>query len=392
MFGRTEKFDASQPRTPDLTHPVHPLFEDLEELHHGPLMVCRLASLLLEKALAFFHAILVVGDSLPNCTGGVEHFCPEPKASLTTDEQEQTRKMLAELATGVTIYTGFPPNWDVDPALLGQTCPDYNVEFPQLRGRGSTIFLNSDRIKALYRAAKSNDHAAFFWYTLQLAKTMVHEVAHAAALSTMSCTFAVESREVYDNMFIGLSQFTEHGLDLENFLFGGVVNKIAPWKREAFYFDGDKPSSLDFMITLGDYPDPLTEDLYLYCKHRGPPLADVVTEWHVSLSWVHQLLLQSFWDSALKGDNSALHPPRTSGIILGRLRNPESMKAVESRIEELRAAGVYNVTDFGYISLDPIVGPPKTGIAASAIRKVKDLSRWMFHEPMVWGPLDNSWY
>ena len=77
------------------------------------------------------------------------------------------------------------------------------------------------------------------------------------------------------------------------------------------------------------------------------------------------------------------------------------MKQVELRIEELRAAGVYNVTEFGYISVDPIVIEPKqkdtdtqqkpTGTAASAKRKLKELSKRMFHHPKGWGPLDESW-
>ena len=277
MFRRVEKFNASEVREPNLAFPIHPIFENIEEMHHDccyPVMACRLASLMLEKALPFWHSVLVVGDSLPHCTGRVQHFCPEPKASLTTDEQEQTRKMLSELATGVTFTLGLP-KWckyeEYPPYAM--TCPSYGVKFSQLPGCGTNICVNSTMIGDMYRAEESGDVAAYLWHTFLLAKTMVHELAHAAVYSIKTCSFVQESRHVCDEMFIGSSQFSENGYDVENFLFGGLIYEFT-WKGKALFLDGDKPTSLEGMITIEDYPNAFRVDLYPTCKQRGSPFAD----------------------------------------------------------------------------------------------------------------------
>ncbi|PIA89117.1 hypothetical protein CB0940_07005 [Cercospora beticola] len=355
-FHRMEHFNSSDVRGPDLTFPIHPLFQTIEgtkdDEYRYPVTACRLASLLLEKALPFFHSILVVGDSVVNCNNGtLKHICPEPKASLTIVEQQMTRAKLNELATGVRIIPSPPDKSNVD-ALCD---PQSLVTFRQLPGPGSVILLNVDRLDDIMEAEDDGHFVAMLWSTIVLATTLVHELVHAAVYSMHTCRCT--------GIFVGGSQTSENGFDPETFLFGGILNRFGVADDLPCYFIDEEPSSFLGMICCEEYPNFTRMNNLapgIQARFRGPPLADTYVYWSTPFPWVHDLLQQSFWDNALTGGNNALHPPRTSGVIMAESADP-AVKAQQQQIRaiQLMASGEYEVNERGIISLSSAATEPE---------------------------------
>ncbi|GIZ41424.1 hypothetical protein CKM354_000472800 [Cercospora kikuchii] len=330
-FHRVEDFKSSDVRAPNLTHPIHPLFQTIagmDENHRYPVTACRLASLLLEKGLPIFHSILVIGDSVASCNNGtIEHVCPEPKASLTIAEQQRTRAKLNELATGVSLIL------DLKGKASGQAAhavctTDSRVTFPQLPGRGSKIQVNVKTLNNVLKAEDSRDIVAILWFTIVLATSLVHEMAHAALNSTQTCRC--------NGLYFGASQTSENGYDLETFLFGGILEQYGSDDDPRCYYTDDEPTSVAGMICCEEYPNfsKLTVPLPgVQAMFRGRPLPDTYVLWNTPFPWIHNLLQQNFWDDALTGDNHALHPPRTSGLIEASSTDP----AVKAQQQQARA-------------------------------------------------------
>ncbi|KAM3424512.1 hypothetical protein BST61_g6515 [Cercospora zeina] len=233
-----------------------------------------------------------------------------------------------------------------------------------LPGGGSDIHINRNPIDALQHAEDTKDIAAFLFATFDLARVLVHEVAHSAVNSNQSCYLALshddepseddEPNEVdepgeperpnecntpfcYGAMYIGTAQNTENGYDLEKNLFGGLEHDFVHYSGKVFYHDDKKPTPLKGMICCEEYPNRVRLEMYPSAQFRGRRLADVEVHWNTPLIWLHNLLLQSFWDSALKSGNGALYPPRTTGLVLSEGRGPESTEQRKARAEEPRA-------------------------------------------------------
>ncbi|PPJ51740.1 hypothetical protein CBER1_08201 [Cercospora berteroae] len=348
-FHRVEDFNSRDVRAPNLTYPIHPLFQtfvEMDETYRYPVTACRLASLLLEKGLPVFHSILVLGDSVASCNNGtIEHMCPDPQASLTVAEQQRTRAKLNELATGVSLIL------DLKGKAIGQAAhalctTDSTVTFTQLPGRGSKILVNVNTLNNVLKAEDSGDIVAILWFTIVLATSLVHEVAHAAVNSTQTCRC--------NGLFFGAAQTSENGYDLETFLFGGILEQYGSADDPCCYYADGEPSSVAGLICCEEYPNfsKLTIPLPgVQAMFRGRPLPDTYILWNTPFPWIHNLLQQSFWDDALTGDNDALHPPRTSGLIKASSTDPALIaQQQQTRATELMASGEYEVNGRGIIS------------------------------------------
>ncbi|KAI5362921.1 hypothetical protein Slin15195_G103020 [Septoria linicola] len=375
-FYRTERL-VDVP-TPNLTQDIHPLFArskfwGLPQSLEYPVLACRLASLLVEKALPFFHSILVIGDLTPGdpCTGKRCHSYPEPKTSLTLTAQQETRTRLFELSTWLIYST----NLTGDPDLESAQCrPMLGSRFKQMSGHGSMIDFNPAMLCHIQSAKTAGDHVKFLYYNCWLALSLVHELGHAAvyATTTWDC----------GEGFVGDSQSAEVGYLLEAFLFGGLLNLGPSLKRFGIdapcYINDKTPSSLSYMICVLDYPniDQIQDyaDAGQNCPFRGEALPGAYALWNVPLSWLHNLFQQDFWDKALEGGNSYLRPPKTTGLVVPEGDQDLGSEHIRIYAAELAKSGKFEVNDQGIVTP---VKPPKrrvsTRVKAGVSRAMKAL-------------------
>ena len=351
-FWRTERLISMQ--APNLTWPIHTLFSPakfatITQSFAYPTLACQLSSLLLEKALPFCHSILVVGDSSPGGRSASKpcQTFPEPSASLTYAQKQNTHAMINEVATGISFTAS-----QMEPEEHGTTTRDDNVRFANFSGRGSIIDINASTLRDIRKAERTQDTVAHLFLSLVLANTLVHEVLGH------SLSFAVHSWCCGDG-FVGQSQCSEIGYLLETFLFGGVILPGPPLsdngiRAPCYYNSNGVASTLPNMICCQDYPniDSITD--YEACGQanpfRGPALPESYGYWNVPLSWVHDLFQQRFWDVALTQGNDALYPPKSTGWLAVLGNDAPTDAHIASYAREVTRFGDFQVEYDGSIT------------------------------------------
>ncbi|EME42494.1 hypothetical protein DOTSEDRAFT_36352 [Dothistroma septosporum NZE10] len=360
-FCRTEQLANLQDS--DLTNTIHSCFhpsrfsnivryQDLDQ-------VLRLASHFLEVLLPEFYTILCTTPERNRMTGTdgrpIERFV-EPPMQLNAQQDFLVREQLELLACSVD----YGLDISQDPTtLVAATCcavpNDDAVARAIRRGMCSTISLNhayyTRYVYSYYE--RKNDLVRYNFYCLEMACSVVHELAHAAA--NLRCN-QYEQRPHY---FVGhTAKTSEEGFEVESKLFGGIiVGKGAYQYNKSYVYADGRPSEISWPIVLANWPDAYTtlpaysittaenlvdpskmnidEVFNAFEEAKDAKYAQVLQstgmapevivpavlpayaiQWNTDFLHWHQMFQDSFWDVKVRsmGPRAAMWPVQKRGI------------------------------------------------------------------------------
>ncbi|KXS98291.1 hypothetical protein AC579_6012 [Pseudocercospora musae] len=261
---------------------VKPLTTLLNSLWHSgqvPAVALNLTTLLIHLALPFWHALL-------------------------------TLMKLEELANALTIIFGELPE-QVNGETWTTTRP-----LSTMPGRGAHIVISQEYLTQINATSEAEDPINFQILCLRIAITIVHELAHAAALANSG------RPDPDGNTFMGDSQSNEIGFEIEKYLFGGILD-LDPFFSESenrndgwYYAHNNMPSRIKYRIVMLDWPNNDMVNHYAAtgascaCLAHLPPAG---LYWTTSFLHISRLFQKSYWDHAV--DRFALHFPRSLGEL-----------------------------------------------------------------------------
>ncbi|KXT03361.1 hypothetical protein AC578_3973 [Pseudocercospora eumusae] len=275
---------------------VVPLTSLLNPLWRGgqlPPLALNLTTHLIHLALPFWHALL---------------------ETLTDMDRFETVSKLEEVAKALDMVFG-----ELPPHINGETWYTTRTLLT-MPGRGANIILNQDYLDQINATTEAEDPVNFQIVCLRLASTIVHELAHAAALANCG-------RETpHSNAFIGDSKSDEIGFELEKYLFGGILD-LDPFFEGSEIRDGERwyfahnntPSRINYRLLMFDWPNRDTVNNYMTI---GAPCTCLATlppggiSWTTSFLHISRLFQKSYWNHAVPHlGRAALHFPRSFGQL-----------------------------------------------------------------------------
>lgn len=349
----------------NLTNPIHPCFQATRfasTIRYQDLdQALRLASHFLAVLLPEFYTILCAQRRRHRKTGKdgqpIELFAEPPK-QLTAEQDFAVQEQLHLLAGSVDYVL----DTSQDPSnTVSATCceaPDKDLPSRVMRrGMCSTIQINHacyTRLAYSYYERK-NDMVRYNYYCLELASSLVHELAHAA--TNLRC----DQYQRKPHYFLGhTAKTSEEGFEVESKLFGGIlIGRGAYEYSNSYIYPDGRHSEVTWPIVLTNWPDACNtlpaytvttvEDLidtsemsaeeieqnknevaeafavWYAAKGREkiPPevivlevLPAYAIQWNTDFLHWHQMFQDSFWDVKVKtfGREAALWPARERGI------------------------------------------------------------------------------
>ncbi|EME78916.1 uncharacterized protein MYCFIDRAFT_178999 [Pseudocercospora fijiensis CIRAD86] len=288
---------------------VQPLTSLLNSLWHSgklPPLALNFMTRLIHLALPFWHALLV---STPVVYPS--EACPAPKETLTDAEKWDTIAKLEELAQALTITFG-----EIGEGVSGETRASLRT-LATMPGRGADIIISQEYLNEINATTEAEDVINFQILCFRVATTVVHELAHAAALANSGMP------QPFPNTFIGDSQSNEIGFEIEKYLFGGVLDLETFFGPEygdiPYYAHNNITSRVNYRLILLDWPDKDVIDMYresgasCACHAKLPPAR---ISWTTSFLHISCVFQNSYWqDIVPQFGRAALHFPRHFGSL-----------------------------------------------------------------------------
>lgn len=180
--------------------------------------------------------------------------------------------------------------------------------------------------KRLYTDASKSAHddrvdeISRTWDYFSLIRTLLHELAHAVVKVRWG------HHEQGANAFFDTCGIAEEGFELENRLFGGIIeqNSGSPellhkgQKEEFYYYDG-KPTYLNGLLEIYDYPYLAKVEEYdthgLSINMFEDRTPEISVRWRLHIRYLHAYFQRDFWKQGFfdKPGPDALHPAKTIG-------------------------------------------------------------------------------
>lgn len=299
---------------PSLTAPLDPRLSNSTFLLPcaGSQLILSLFAHFLEQALPIFHTLLIQTADTRLVAGRMVAYFPEPQAStamLTPNQRDMTLYYLTEVIGQLNVTVGPTVN---DAGGTTSIQPTRTItNFP---GRGSTITISSLKTQKLNEAFANDQTMAQQVYMFDLAVLLMHELSHAITMAVLPIGWG-------GNCFLGTGHTDEIGYEVENRLFGGLMQKDAgaiygPAWNECF----------DHMLVQREWPHPHTLDTYRRTPEfstlltQGPEVSRITRIWKVPFSYINGMFLDSFWVDVPYREPNALHLWREKGLITIAMR------------------------------------------------------------------------
>lgn len=299
---------------PDLRNQIDPIFRDFAGKQKDPepiLLALRLASHLIEAAFPIFYTIISQAQELKHKeseegeSSQTSLSYPEPSRTLTRAQRTSVRDFLDTYLVGHVVIV---PSDEVVGSVKAMSGPE-----GLFKGRNSGQFCceiainkaNLDRMQVAYDI-KAYDRPLYLWLSLALATVLVHELTHCViyASKQMEVTLsngqyqpALEAQE----WFLGSANCAEIGLELENRLFGGIIDpRSEPELQGPRYFFEEEPSGIEKALYSTEWPNYAhartyqTGDLPLAIR-EGYIIPKEYRVWPVDFDHLAKLFQEDFW-------------------------------------------------------------------------------------------------
>lgn len=198
---------------------------------------------------------------------------------------------------------------DLDIGVLATTNGRPSVLAPApLKGCGSVITIAPRCLRRIQHALDSGDRNLETFYHVDLAVSIVHELAHAAK-------FAGRRVQNDQQHYLPGCASSEEGFELEAAIFGGCIELIS-----AGSFAGVREDGKEGMLASVEWPTPTTVNgyesdgqSYMGCRRELPAFDRA---WEIEPAFLYGLLTDSFWDGVEEHGIQALRPQRGTCWIL----------------------------------------------------------------------------
>lgn len=287
--------------------PIHPICrpENFSGVDYDTLKpVLRLASamLLSEHSLRFLHTVMCGEYTSP--TGDQKEGTLHPSDLTLTADQKRAALRKLRMLTWIVNFLPTDTAHDTEHGCSAVTRPNYGKSHPVLpNGRGSIIQFSQGFVDAIVAdsaaaALGAPDNAARVWNIFAFAKTLAHEIAHAANVAVRN---RIAPREPFYGSYHSCSEL---GFHWENCVFGGLYTAFDLRVKNYFSMrktlNGDRPKTLDCPRTIlfTAYPQNANLREYLlrnnnYAVRGTLGLFDIFTR--VPVKTVATFLTSAYW-------------------------------------------------------------------------------------------------
>lgn len=276
----------------------------------------RLATEMLLVALPFFHAMFSYDKVKPNLDPQYvgRWMFPEPLDTLTSEQEKFTWARLMEMGKHLRYALRGRDGDGVSASTLPRYEHGVTLDLG-LKGTGTNLFITQSMYNALLHAQSDpSDIIRQQTGEFIFATTLVHELVHAGFFASVPVQYHGLRFFVGEN-----GQTTEHGYELEVWLFGGVIPEPACFTKYRYYHDHDRgrPSQLSGMLVVTQWPCP--SRCLMYQKSGMPvavrgDLARVEVVWNARFSDFNNFFQDSFWkeDVCSQGRKALFFPQETA--------------------------------------------------------------------------------
>ncbi|KAF7187972.1 hypothetical protein HII31_10872 [Pseudocercospora fuligena] len=272
-----------------------------------------------ESGLQFFHTNFF-GKRRPVRPQGndaVQWEFYEEDWDLDDDQRAKTKEALNELAEFVDFRLGNDTHCGAGSRIQSHKLFAGNRAYIQLHRQ---IYMDAE----ISATDSSIDEVSKTWDFFNLMRTLVHELAHAAVKVRWG------QHKKGANAWFDTCGIAEEGFELENRLFGGIIeahynaeghaNELLHESQEQeFYYCDDKPSYLNGLLEIYDYPylakveeyDAHNLSINLF-PDRAPKIS---VRWRLPIQYLHSLFQRAFWKLGHFDEQGvdSLHPRKEIG-------------------------------------------------------------------------------